>query len=81
MAATYFALRKNFLAFLKKIHDAVIEVNHINKLATKGAAACIQGYDARLGFGITRIKNQIVAKTEIKIDISLAGTFMVLKYL
>ena len=31
-----------------------------------GAAACIQGYLARLGFGITLIKNQMVADIPIK---------------
>ncbi len=33
-----------------------------------GAAARIQGYAARLGFGITRIKNQIVETVPMKIN-------------
>lgn len=50
---------KFICAFLKKVMDAVMPNNHITNEDANGAAARIQGYDARLGFGITRIKNQI----------------------
>jgi hypothetical protein len=78
-AATYFALIKNRFAFLKTIHDVLIDINQINKLAAKGAATCMHGYVARLGFGITRIKNQTDAKTEIKINAGLAGILIFLE--
>ena len=37
------------------------------KLDIKGAAARMQGYAARLGFGMTRIKNQIVEAMPMRI--------------
>ena len=70
-----------FLAFLKTIQETLTEVIQINKLARKGAATCMHGYVARLGFGITRIRNHADAKTEIKISTSLAGILMFIKYL
>jgi len=38
------------------------------KADMKGAAARMQGYEARLGFGMTRIKNQMVDASPISIN-------------
>jgi hypothetical protein len=38
-----------------------------------GAEAFMQGYEARLGFGITRIKNQMVAPMPIIINAILVA--------
>jgi hypothetical protein len=38
-----------------------------------GAAACMQGYVARLGFGMTLIKNQIVDAIPVIMNANLNG--------
>jgi hypothetical protein len=62
-------------AFLKAKKEPVNESRYITNPDMIGAAACIQGYPAREGFGITLSKNQIVDNNPVIINITLNGTF------
>ena len=62
MAYRFFRRSNIFLAFLKDTKLRLIPENHIIKDAANGKAALWHGYTARLGFGITRIKNQTSAE-------------------
>ena len=63
----YFAFAKFCLNFLK-LKTVVPKLNKkMIKADMNGAAARMQGYEARLGFGMTRIKNQMVEARPIRI--------------
>ena len=63
----YFALTKFCLDFFR-LKTVVPKLNKkMINADMKGAEARIQGYVARLGFGITRIKNQAVEARPISI--------------
>ena len=63
----YFALAKFCLDFFR-LKTVVPKLNKkMINADMKGAEARIQGYVARLGFGITRIKNQAVEARPISI--------------
>jgi hypothetical protein len=64
----YFAFAKFCLNFLK-LKTVVPKLNKkMIKADMNGAAARMQGYAARLGFGMTRIKNQMVEASPISIN-------------
>ena len=63
----YFAFAK-FCLNLLKLKTVVPKLSRkIIKADMNGAAARIQGYAARLGFGMTRIKNQMVEAVPMSI--------------
>ncbi|GAB1451322.1 hypothetical protein MASR2M47_13780 [Draconibacterium sp.] len=61
------------MAFLNAKNAPVKLKTYTIKADITGAAACIQGYVALEGLGITRIKNQIVETTPITIKLTLVG--------
>ena len=64
----YFAFAKFCLNFFK-LKTVVPKLNKkMIKADMNGAAARMQGYEARLGFGMTRIKNQMVDASPISIN-------------
>ena len=63
----YFALAKFCLNFFR-LRTVVPKLNKkMIKADMKGAAVRMQGYEARLGFGMTRSKNQVVEARPIGI--------------
>jgi len=64
----YFALANFCLNFLQ-LKTVVPKLNKkMIKADMNGADARMQGYEARLGFGMTRIKNQVVDTSPISIN-------------
>ncbi len=63
----YFALAKFCLNFFR-LKTVVPKLSRkMIKADIKGVAARMQGYEARLGFGMTRIRNQTVEARPISI--------------
>lgn len=90
-ATIYFERRHLAFALTKSKLDVSIPVSHITNAVAKGNATCMHGYAARLGFGITRIRNQINATrpknnkiTDLKLFVKkklFLFTYILLKYL
>jgi hypothetical protein len=59
-AAIYRVCLIFFQTLRKKRNDPASEIRYITKLDITGAAARMHGYEALLGLGITRIRNQSV---------------------
>jgi len=72
-AGKNFALRNQVFAFLNARAEAKSPINQIINPDIIGAAACIHGYVARLGFGMTLIKNQIVDAIPVSMNANLNG--------
>lgn len=75
-ATTYFERLHVVFALTKRKLDDSIPVIHNTNAVAKGNAACMHGYVARLGFGITRIRNQINAVRPIKNKITDLRLFL-----
>jgi hypothetical protein len=72
-AGNNFALRNRFFAFLNARADAESPISQTINPDIIGAAACMQGYVARLGLGMTLIKNQIVDAIPVMMNVNLKG--------
>ena len=73
MAGKNFPLRNQIFAFLNARAEAESPINQTINPDIIGAAACMQGYVARLGFGMTLIKNQIVDAIPVIMNANLNG--------
>ncbi len=58
-AVIYWAFASSLFAFLKATIEPNMPVSQMTNPDASGKATLWQGYVARLGFGITRIRNQI----------------------
>jgi hypothetical protein len=67
----YFDRIKFSFAFLKAATDPASDRSQITNPDMIGAATRIQGYVALCGFGITRMRNQIVEAIPVKINVIL----------
>ena len=78
-AVIYRAFASSLLAFLKKMIEPDMPVNQMTNPDASGKATFWQGYVARLGFGITRIRNQISDIRPMKGNIHLIQVYFLLE--
>ena len=78
-AVTYWAFKSSLFAFLKATIEANMPVNQITNPDASGKATLWHGYVARLGFGITRIRNHISDISPIMGSIHLTQVYFLLE--
>ena len=78
-AVIYWAFASSLFAFLKATIEPNMPVSQMTNPDARGNATLWQGYVARLGFGMTRIRNQISDTSPIKGSSHFTQVYFLLK--